>query len=255
MPEGGTAADGTYVSYDADALLAVVSLEAAAAGALVVGEDLGTVAPEVTAALAREGFLGSAVLWFEKASDGLAPLPPAQWREAAAASISTHDLPTAAGFLDGEPVRVRHALGQLGHSLAEEERRMGAEREALLALLRAEGLLDGAQPGAAGGGVPEEREVVLALHRLLCRTPSRVVLLAPADAVGDLRQPNLPGTTEEYPNWRLPLADRQGHPVSLEAFLEHPGTAELTALVRDELAPPPPPSPPETAGPRSATPA
>jgi len=235
VPAGGSAAGGTYVSYDADAMLAVVALEAAAAGALVVGEDLGTVAPGVAEALAREGVLGSAVLWFEKAADAVTPLPPDQWREAAAASISTHDLPTAAGLLDGEPVRVRHRLGQLGHSLAEEERRMAGERDALLALLRAEGLLaDGPAYGAVGG--PSEDDVVLALHRLLCRTPSRVVLLAPADAVGDLRQPNLPGTTDSYPNWRLPLADRAGQSVSLEAFLAHPGTARLTALVRDELS-------------------
>jgi len=231
VPAGGSAAEGTYVRYDADAMLAVVAAEAAAAGALVIGEDLGTVAPEVTAALQREGVLGSAVLWFEKEADGETPLPPARWRAAAAASVSTHDLPTAAGFLDGEPARVRHALAQLAHSLADEERRLAAERDALLALLRSEGLL-----GPAGDEAPLEGDVVIALHRLLCRTPSRVVLLAPADAVGDLRQPNLPGTTTEYPNWRLPLADRDGRNVSLEAFLDDPGTVRLAALVDAELS-------------------
>jgi 4-alpha-glucanotransferase len=56
-----------------------------------------------------------------------------------------------------------------------------------------------------------------------------------ADAVGDIRQPNLPGTLDEYPNWRLPLADRNGELVSVEAFLAAPGTARLSALMRDSL--------------------
>jgi len=229
VPEGRGAADGTYVRYDAEAMLAILAVEAGAAGALVVGEDLGTVEPAVTEALGREGVLGSAVLWFEKEDDGVTPLPPVRWREAAAASVSTHDLPTAYGFLDGEPVRVRARLGQLAHSEEEEERRMAGERDALLGLLRAESLL----PDGAGPPVPDD--VVLAVYRLLARTPSRVVLAAPADAVGDLRQPNLPGTTDEYPNWRLPLADGAGRPVALEEFLAAPGTARLAGLLEAEL--------------------
>ena len=62
-------------------------------------------------------------------------------------------------------------------------------------MMRAEGL---ARPGAP------DSELVLDMYRLLARTPSQVVLAMPADAVGDLRQPNLPGTRDEYPNWRLP---------------------------------------------------
>jgi len=241
VPEGGSAADGTYVHYDAEAMLAIVALEAAAVGALVVGEDLGTVSPEVTRLLARDGVLGSAVLWFEKDGDRL--LPPSAWRPSAAASVSTHDLPTAAGFLDGEPVRVRHELGQLAHGFEEEERRFAADRAALLAGLRCEGLLAPADgptgtPGAsdtAPDPTSDTAPVVNAMHRFLARTPSRVVLLAPADAVGDLRQPNLPGTTDEYPNWRLPLADGTGAEVGLEAFLASPATARLAALVAAEM--------------------
>ena len=203
VPRGRGAAGGTYVRYDAPAMLAVLVLEAARAGALVVGEDLGTVEPSIRTALDRAGVLGSAVLWFAREDDEITPLPPARYRERAVASVSTHDLPTAYGLLASEQVRVRAALGQLDRPVAEEEARVDAERDRLLAMMRAEGL--------AAPGTPDD-ELVLDMYRLLTRTPCRVVLASPADAVGDLRQPNLPGTTDEYPNWRLPLADRAGAP-------------------------------------------
>jgi 4-alpha-glucanotransferase len=218
---------GTYVRYDAPAMLAILVLEADRAGALAVGEDLGTVEPAIRRELDRVGVLGSAVLWFAREEDEITPLPPSRWRQRAVATVSTHDLPTAYGFLAGEQVRVRADLGLLASSLAEEVARTDAERQAILDLLRSEGLL---------GPDPSADETVLAMYRLLATTPSRIVLASPADAVGDLRQPNLPGTVDEYPNWRLPLADRAGRPVSLEDFLAAPGTARLTTLLSAALA-------------------
>ena len=140
VPTGLGAEEGTFVTYDGRGMLEVVVQEATAAGAIVIGEDLGTVAPEVTEALQQAGVLGSAVLWFENADDG-STLPPQDWREAAAATISTHDLPTAYGQLAGEPARVRHELGQLDRSLAEEQARAGRDMDHLRARLVAEKLL------------------------------------------------------------------------------------------------------------------
>lgn len=226
VPVGDSASTGTYVSYDGRAMLDVIASEAAVVGAIVIGEDLGTVSPAVTEALTKADVLGSAVLWFETdASD--VPLPAAEWREAAAASISTHDLPTAYGQLAGEPTRIRGELGQLGHPLAVEQARAARSQSLLEDRLRAEGLLAAAASPA---------DIVEAMHLMLLASPSRLVLFAPSDAVGDLRQPNLPGTTDEYPNWRLPLADGLGMTVGLEAFLAHPGTARLARLARDRLA-------------------
>ncbi|HST67695.1 MAG TPA: 4-alpha-glucanotransferase [Mycobacteriales bacterium] len=227
VPAGRGAAGGTYVAYDADAMLAVVVLEATRAGALVVGEDLGTVEPGIRVALDRAGVLGSAVLWFSREEDEITPLPPERYRERAVASVSTHDLPTAYGLLADEQVRVRASLGQLDRPEDEELRRVSEEKERLLTMMRAAGL-------AAPGSSPEE--LVLDMYRLLVRTPCRVVLAMPADAVGDLRQPNLPGTQDEYPNWRLPLADPTGKPVSLETFLAAPGTTTLTTLLTNALS-------------------
>jgi 4-alpha-glucanotransferase len=223
VPEGNSPENGTYVSYDSRAMLGALLIEAHLAGAVVVGEDLGTVHPRVTEALAAAGVLGSDVVWFQREKDGKTPLPPAEWRAAAMASVTTHDLPTVAGWLADEPVRVRAELGQLGVPVEQERARMAAERSALLALLRREGLLE----GPAG----DPQEVMLALHRLLVASPAALVVASPADVAGDLRQPNLPGTRDEYPNWRLPLADGQGRPVSLEDLRREPAVHRLVEVL------------------------
>lgn len=227
IPEGADARDGTYVGYDADALLGIIALEAERADAIVVGEDLGTVPDEVRATLADRGILGSSVLWFERTEvepGELGPLRPrAEWREPAMSSVTTHDLPTALGWLRGEHVRVRTELGLLDDPAAE-EKDWQRERAELLDHLVAEGILDRVD-------APED-DLVAALHRYVAATPSRYALAAPGDAIGDLRQPNLPGTVDDYPNWRLPVADSAGVPVPLEQMLADPRVERLAAMLR-----------------------
>jgi 4-alpha-glucanotransferase len=229
VPEGASAADGTYISYDAEAMLGILALEATRAGGLVVGEDLGTVPDHVRDALAEHGILGSAVLWFERDEQDDSPLPPDRWRELALASITTHDLPTVAGWWRDEQVRVRADLGLLTSSVDDELATARQEKAALLDLARGEGLLP-------AEGEPTESDVVLALHLLLARSPSRLVLAALGDAVGDARQPNLPGTVDEYPNWRLPVADGEGRPVSLEALERDERVLQLGRRLQAALA-------------------
>ncbi len=221
IPPGGSPADGTYVRYDSATMIGALTLAAHQHGAMVVGEDLGTVEPEVTEALRQRHMLGCEVLWFarDESADGAPLRPPADWPREATASISTHDLPTAAGFLTGEHVRVRDQLGLLRRPVDEEWAEADAARAELLALLRAEGLLDGTDPQPA--------ELIAAMHALLARTPCRVKLAAPTDVSGDPRQPNLPGTTTAYPNWRLPLR------LSLPELMADPGVARVAELLRE----------------------
>jgi len=194
-------------------MVGILALEASRAGAVVVGEDLGTVLPEVTDGLAERNMLGCEVLWFARDAEG-GFLPPGSWPVNALATVSTHDLPTAAGYLTGEHVRVRAALGQLTRPEAEEKAEADAERDRLVALLRAEGLV---------GPSPTLSELILALHAFLAATPSRLVAASPYDAVGEVRQPNLPGTVDEYPNWRIPF------PVALEDLWDHPMVRKVVA--------------------------
>jgi 4-alpha-glucanotransferase len=200
VPPGQSPAEGTYVYYDDAAMLGILVEEAKLAGAVVVGEDLGTVQDVVTTTLQDRNILGSAVLWFTRDDDGRF-LPPGDWPDNALASISTHDLPTAAGFLSGEHVLARAEAGVLTRDVKAEWAAATADRTALLDLLDAEGLT---------GPDSTDEEIVLAMHQLLLRTPCRVVLASPYDVLGEVRQPNLPGTTSQYPNWRIPL------PLSLE---------------------------------------
>jgi 4-alpha-glucanotransferase len=202
IPPGEPAHRGTYVHYDADVMLAILTLEAVRAGAIVVGEDLGTVEDVVTETMHERGMLSSAVLWFERDWDapGQPHVPPRQWEPETMASISTHDLPTVAGWLVDERVEVQTRLGMLDDRDAELAR-AAEDRQALLDLLRTEGI--------------DTEDLLVALHAVIAPAASRLVLSSPADAVGQLQQPNLPGTIDEYPNWRVRL------PVDLDAFFAH----------------------------------
>ncbi|MDL5160555.1 4-alpha-glucanotransferase [Actinomycetospora termitidis] len=215
IPPGRPATEGTYVHYDARAMLAVLSIEASRAGAVVVGEDLGTVEPEVTEGLAAHGMLGCAVLWFQRDEHGDL-LPPSRWDPMTLGTISTHDLPTAVGFLRDEHVRARDEAGLLTDVDAAREQ-AAREREELVGLLVSEGAL---------GEDRSEGAIVAAMHRLLAGAGSRIVLAAFTDVLDEVRQPNLPGTTDAYPNWRIPL------PLAVDELLRDPRVQATVAALR-----------------------
>jgi len=233
VPQGGPPTEGTYVRYDADAMLAVLLLEAHRADALVIGEDLGTVEPGVRETLHARGVLGTSVLWFERDWEGGGrPLPPESWRADCVATATTHDLPSTAARLTGEHVELRHRLGLLTRSLAEERAEAAAEAGEWLALLSRMGLLRGAGGTAAG----EETEIQ-AVHRFLLRTPARMIGVWLPDTVGDRRPQNLPGTWDQYPNWRLPIADTEARPMTLEDLAASPRLHALVEVLREETDP------------------
>lgn len=226
VPEGRPPTEGAYVSHDAEAMLAVLVLEAHRAGAVVIGEDLGTVEPGVREALARRGVLGTSVLWFERDWGGTGrPLAPERWRRDCVATATTHDLPSTAARLTGDHVTLRHRLGLLARELEQELAQDAADTAEWLGYLARLGLL----PEGEG----DEEAAVRAVHRFLLRTPARMVGVWLPDTVGDRRPQNLPGTWDQYPNWRLPVADADGHPVTLEEIAASPRLHRLMdVLVR-----------------------
>ena len=234
VPEGMPSSAGTYVRYDHEALVGILALEAWRAGAVVIGEDLGTVEPWVRDYLAERGLLGTSILWFERDDQGQ-PRPPETWRELCLAAVTTHDLPPTAGYLDGEHIRLRDRLGLLTRPVQEERRLDEADRSSWLRLLVERGWLPAYDSN--GGEEPDEEEVTVALHRALAATPSRLLGVALTDAVGDRRTMNQPGTHAEYPNWQLPLADASARPVLLEDLVTLPRVARLAAAVRGSGAP------------------
>ncbi|MEU3523527.1 4-alpha-glucanotransferase [Streptomyces sp. NPDC038707] len=232
VPAGSPPTEGTYVHYDADALLAVLALEAGRAGAVVIGEDLGTVEPGVREALQRRGVLGTSVLWFERDWEGDGrPLPPERWRADCLATATTHDLPPTAARLTGDHVELRDRLGLLARPAVEEKAEATADAAEWLALLGSLGLLDLTAAGPPGSA---EEEEIRAVHRFLLRTPARLIGVWLPDGVGDRRPQNLPGTWDEYPNWRLPLADAEGRPVALEELVASPRLRGLLGVLRED---------------------
>ncbi|WP_324652435.1 4-alpha-glucanotransferase [Georgenia sp. H159] len=219
IPDGHGAGEGTYVRYDHEAMVGVLLLEAQRVGAVVIGEDLGTVEPWVRDYLAERGVLGTSVLWFEK-EDGEAPLRPERYRELVLATVNTHDLPPTAGYLAEEHVDLRERLGVLTEPAPIVRAAARRERERMVGRLREYDLLPDS---------PTERQLVEALHAYVTRTPSRLIGVALVDAVGERRAQNQPGTDTEYPNWKLPLADGSENVVLVEDL---PGVARLRSLVR-----------------------
>jgi 4-alpha-glucanotransferase len=157
-------------------------------------------------------------------------LPAERWREYCQSSVTTHDLPPTAGYLAGDHVRLRESLGLLTRPVEDELESDRAELAAWMAELRRVGLLD--------DGQDDPELVVLALYRYLGRTPSRLLGVALPDAVGDRRTQNQPGTTDEYPNWRVPLTGPDGRQVMLEDVFTDRRAAALAEAVRAEIAPP-----------------
>jgi len=218
IPAGMTPEQGTYVRYDHELLGGILAASAAAAGSVAIGEDLGTVEPWLRGFLAEHQVLGTSMLWFERGPDGL-PLPPQQWRSGCLATVGTHDLPPCTAFLTGEEVTIRADLGLLARPVAEERAAAAADLDKFLAMLVSERLL--------ANGTPTPAEFTAALYAHLTRTPAVLIGVSLAEAAGERRPQNMPGTTDQYPNWRVPLGDQAGEPVLLEDL---PALAEVHAV-------------------------
>ncbi len=208
VPRGQPPDRGAYVSYDHRASVGALVGAAARADAVAIGEDLGTIDPWIRDYLAEQGILGTMMLWFAHCADGT-PMPPGDWRRSCMATVGTHDVPPIFGFVTGDQVTVRARLGLLKTSEDQER----AESDLMLArwqaALVAEGLLPpDREPGPA--------EYTVALYGYLRKTPAVLLGVSLADAVGERRTQNIPGTRDQYPNWRIPLCDDTGHPVLFE---------------------------------------
>lgn len=223
VPAGAPASDGAYLRYPLEDLLRLVALESWRHRAIIIGENLGTVPPELNAALSARGVLGIDVLWFQRearaqadAGDGAlaadagppgaqAPataafLPPRAWPPDAIATTTTHDLPTVAGWWAGQDLAWRDRLRLLasGETLAQAQAERARERVALWQALCEAGLCSGAVPAP-------EHAPLDAVLAWVGTAPTAMRLLPVEDLLGLAEQPNLPGTTSVHPNWQRRL--------------------------------------------------
>ncbi|MCA1832970.1 MAG: 4-alpha-glucanotransferase, partial [Actinobacteria bacterium] len=193
VPDGHEAVDGTYLTYPADELYAILALESHRARALIVGEDLGTVPPMVRPAMGRHGIHRTFVLQEELHEDREPALPRPV--KASFATINTHDMPTFSSFWRGSDIADRVSLGLLDETeAADEAKRRQTKREALVEQLRAEGFL------AADGD--DEADVLIAVLGWLAASSAAAVVPSLEDFWLETASQNTPGTRNDRPNWR-----------------------------------------------------
>jgi len=201
IPEGMTAKQGAYVNYAVEDLLGILALESQRAGAVIVGEDLGTVEESMRKQLARHRILSYRLLWFEK-------VPPSQFPELALAAVTNHDLPTVNGLWTGSDLNEQRRL-----ALKPNEEGLQEIHHRLCTMTR----LKKKAPAA---------EVVERTYRLLGTAPSRLLMATLDDALTVEERPNLPGTTSERPNWALAL------PLPLERLETNPLPRKIASALR-----------------------
>lgn len=213
VPRGEQPDAGAYVAYPFEHLLAVITLESHRNTCMVIGEDLGTVPDEVRHAMERSGMLSYRVMYFSHRNDGEFFAPGDFPREALVTS-STHDLATLVGFWEGRDLELRRTLHLFPSEAVRlqqfEERKRDAAR--LLSALQRESLLPAEIGPQPRWPVPMNSRLAFAVQEYLGRAPSRVLSVQLEDIFGCHEQVNLPGTVEQYANWRRKL------PVSLEQW-------------------------------------
>jgi glycogen operon protein len=199
IPQGSKPADGAYVAYPFDDLLAILAQESVRAKCMIIGEDLGTVPPGFREKMAANNVLSYRILLFERDASGRF-LPPDEYPELALAATGTHDLPPLAGWLEGDDITLHHRLGLITEADVPviQASRTGSVA-ALMEALRSTGDL--------GASEESTEALVLGAYRYLARSPARIVMLQLEDALGEHTPVNIPGTNLEYPNWRRRLHD------------------------------------------------
>lgn len=209
IPQGLEPAHGAYVRYPMQDMARIIALESVRNRCVVIGEDLGTVPDEVREEMSRREFLSYRVFYFEKRSDGSFKKPE-EYPETAIATVTTHDLPTFRGYWMEKDIDIRASLGMTGkefeNSLREQRAR---DRRRILEALSQEGFwcpeckaLEDNNETLVTKEPPSE-DLVLAVHSYLLKSRARLVAFQMDDLLGEEYQPNLPGTTTQYPCWRI----------------------------------------------------
>ena len=235
IPQGEGARGGAYVTYDYEAMIAILTIEASRVNGLVVGEDLSTVPDYVRTVLGEHGLLGCMVEWFARVDDspnaGDPYADPSTYRKYALASVTTHDLPPTAGYLQFEHVKLREQLHLLSGPVEEFQASATAERDAMMDRLVESGLIT---PEVAGDVEGHIQEIVEAMHKMLLKSPSVLLQAALVDGVGETRTQNQPGTSSEYSNWRVPLAGPDLKVVHTDEVFDLPRVQSLAAIMNGE---------------------
>ncbi|HEY0833935.1 MAG TPA: malto-oligosyltrehalose trehalohydrolase [Azospirillum sp.] len=203
IPEGRPPGEGAYVAYPMEDMLGILALESRRHGCLVVGEDLGTVPAGFRERMAAAGVLSYRVVFFEWTEDGRF-VGPDDYPYLALATVGSHDLATLRGWWEGHDIALKEEKGlyPAADEAEKQRRRRADERAHLIAAVRAAGL---PLPAAFGPDTPFDDGLGHAAHAFLARTNAAVAMVQLDELTDEGTQVNLPGTVDEYPNWRRKL--------------------------------------------------
>ncbi|MBB1267847.1 4-alpha-glucanotransferase [Shewanella sp. SR44-3] len=206
---------GAYVYYPFDTLLAILCLESHHAQCLLIGEDLGTVPPEIISSLANAGIYSNQLFYFCKDHDGFTA--PAQYKAQSLMMLANHDVPTMAAWWTKEDLTLRLSLSLMTEDEFQQAlQSRNHEKQTLLAGLINAGLIDATHLSLA-----EHQD--LDLSRLDLQQISFESIMGPwcewvasgesglfcvqlCDLIAQIHGVNIPGTWKEYPNWRQRLS-------------------------------------------------
>lgn len=222
IPAGETADKGAYVQYPVDDLLAILALESQRHRCMVIGEDLGTVPMEIVSKLREGGVYSYKVLYFERDAENSFRAPQS-YPVQAMATLTTHDLPTLRSYWQADDLTLGKTLGLYTDDAVLET--LYADR----AKAR-QGLLDGLHHYGCVPVKTAHRAAQLTpairrgLQRYVADSASALLGLQPEDWLDMAAPVNVPGTSDQYPNWRRKLSQ------TLEAMF---ADAEVNSLIQD----------------------
>ncbi|MGB5623917.1 MAG: 4-alpha-glucanotransferase [Gammaproteobacteria bacterium] len=229
VPAGRPSSEGAYVYYDLDDLMAILALESQRHRCLVIGEDLGVVPDAIRQAMPDFGVFSYRVFYFEWESDGRA-LDPASYPRHALVTITTHDLPSLVSFWHGTDIALREQLKLYPDDALREAVTQGRvrDRQAILEALHRQGLLPSAVSEQPESGASMSADLSSAIQAYLARSDAAVMMVQPEDWLQMDAPVNVPGTSDEHPNWQRKLS------VDLEVWLPSSPVKALAARISAE---------------------
>ncbi len=196
IPQGMEPSEGVYLRYKHDEFYAILTLESHRNRTMIVGEDLGTVPPDVRPAMKQHGLYRNYVVQYELCSDCRRSLHPVP--KDTVAGVNTHDMPTFAAFWQDVDLEERFELDLLDSiSMVNERKARDNIRDTLVRFLKNKGWRR-----LIGPGNVNLFDVLKATLFFLSASPAEVVIVNLEDLWLETEPQNIPGTHNERPNWR-----------------------------------------------------
>jgi 4-alpha-glucanotransferase len=259
IPENVSSKEGAYVDYNYHAMIGILMIEAYRANSIIIGEDLGSLEDGIKEYLKSHGILGSLVLQYERNADDSLKSPN-EMLELVFGSVTTHDEPPSLAYLSSKIIKDRQAIGLLPKDNASHEvREFIQHRNGLINSLASMGYISdetrgrivskdfvdltgnlGEDLGEDLGEVELEqnlsdlKDIVAALYKALNDSPVIMKAVSLVDLACDTQTQNLPGTSYQYPNWRMPLSDQRGKRVFIDDLFTTDFAMRIAGIMNGE---------------------